>query len=161
QWAYLSVNPGSRGAAHRLGEKSRLSSRAICYDSGVARRSFTFRLVLGFISAIAAVYIVVVLALWYWQASLLFLLEPMGDPTPSDLGVKFEKVALPIGGGQVTGWWVPSQDPHAATLLYSHGNAGNLAANARSIVGLQQSGLNVFIYDYRGYGESTGGRRER
>jgi len=123
----------------------------------VARRSFTFRLVLGFISAIAAVYIVVVLALWYWQASFIFLPSPIVDTTPSDLGVKFEKVALPIGGGQVTGWWVPSQDPHASTVLYSHGNAGNLAANARSIVGLQQSGLNVFIYDYRGYGESTGG----
>ena len=102
-------------------------------------------------------YIVVVLALWYWQASFVFLPSPIVDTTPSDLGVKFEKVALPIGGGQVTGWWVPSQDPHAATLLYSHGNAGNLAANARSIVRLQQSGLNVFIYDYRGYGESTGG----
>ena len=134
-----------------------LVGRVICYCLAVARRSFTFRLVLGFISAIAAVYIVVVLALWYWQASFIFLPSPIVDTTPSDLGVKFEKVALPIGDGQVTGWWVPSQDPHAATLLYSHGNAGNLAANARSIVGLQQSGLNVFIYDYRGYGESTGG----
>src|SRR5439155_13124797 len=90
---------GSRGAAHRLGEKSRPSSRAICYCLGVARRSLTFRLVLGFISAIAAVYIVVVLALWYWQGSFIFLPSPIVDTTPSDLGVKFENVALPIGGG--------------------------------------------------------------
>ncbi len=96
-------------------------------------------------------------ALWYWQASFIFQPSPVVNTTPSDLGVTFEKVTLPIGSGQLAGWWVPSQDPQAATLLYSHGNANNVGANAQEVVRFQKAGLNVFIYDYRGYGESTGG----
>jgi alpha-beta hydrolase superfamily lysophospholipase len=123
----------------------------------MARRSLTFRLIRGLIAAIAAAYLLIVCALWYWQASFIFQPSPVVDTTPGDLGVKFEKVALPIGGGQVAGWWVPSQDPQAATLLYSHGNATNIGANAQGVVRFQKAGFNVFIYDYRGYGESTGG----
>ena len=123
----------------------------------MARRSLTFRLIRGLIAAIAAAYLLIVCALWYWQASFIFQPSPVVDTTPGDLGVKFETVALPIGGGQVAGWWVPSQEPQAATLLYSHGNATNIGANAQGVVRFQKVGLNVFIYDYRGYGESTGG----
>ena len=123
----------------------------------MARRSLTFRVVRGFISTIAAMYLLVVIALWYWQASFIFQPRPVVETTPSDLGVKFEKVTLPIGRGHVAGWWVPSQDPHSATLLFSHGNANNVGGNAPAVVGFQKAGLNVFIYDYRGYGESTGG----
>jgi fermentation-respiration switch protein FrsA (DUF1100 family) len=123
----------------------------------MARRSLTVRLIRGLIAAIAAAYLSIVSALWYSQASFIFQPSPVVDTTPGDLGVKFEKVALPIGGGQVAGWWVPSQDPQAATLLFSHGNATNVGANAQGVVRFQKAGLNVFIYDYRGYGESTGG----
>ena len=123
----------------------------------MARRSLTFRLARGLIAAIAGVYLLIVSALWYWQASFIFQPSPVVDTTPGDLGVKFEKVALPISGGQVAGWWVPSQDPQAATLLYSHGNATNIGTNAEGVVRFQKAGFNVFIYDYRGYGESTGG----
>ena len=123
----------------------------------MAQRSLTFRFVRGLIAAIAAAYLLMVSALWYWQASFIFQPDPVVETTPGDLGVAFEKVTLPLGGGQLAGWWVPSQDPHAATLLYSHGNAGNIGANAQGVVRFQKAGLNVFIYDYRGYGESTGG----
>lgn len=120
-------------------------------------RPLVLRLVGGLIAALAAAYVLIVCALWYWQGSFIFQPSPVVETTPSDMGVKFEKVTLPIGGGQLAGWWVPSEDPQAATLLYSHGNANNVGANAQEVVRFQKAGLNVFIYDYRGYGESTGG----
>jgi fermentation-respiration switch protein FrsA (DUF1100 family) len=120
-------------------------------------RPLVWHLVRRLLVALAAVYLLIVCALWYWQASFIFQPSPDVNTTPSDLGVKFEKVVLPIGGGHVTGWWVPSQDPQAATLLYSHGNANNVGANAQEVVRFQRAGFNVLIYDYRGYGESTGG----
>jgi len=123
----------------------------------MGRRPLAFRLVSRLIAALAAAYVLIVSALWYWQASFIFQPSPVVDTTPSDLGVNFEKVVLPISGSQVAGWWVPSHDPQAATLLYSHGNANNVGANAQNVVRFQKTGLNVFIYDYRGYGESTGG----
>src|SRR5438045_1054864 len=77
----------------------------------MVRRSLMFRLVRGLIATLAAAYALIVVALWDWQASFIFQPSPVVQTTPSDLGVKFEKVTLPIGSGQVAGWWVPSQDP--------------------------------------------------
>ncbi|MEK7797018.1 MAG: alpha/beta hydrolase, partial [Pseudomonadota bacterium] len=42
------------------------------------------------------------------------------------------------------------------TLLFCHGNAGNISHRLESIRQFHQLGLNVFIFDYRGYGESEG-----
>lgn len=42
------------------------------------------------------------------------------------------------------------------TLLFLHGNAGNITHRQTNIAHLIQRGLNVFIFDYRGYGKSEG-----
>ena len=123
----------------------------------IARRSLTFRLIRGLVSAIAVIYVLIIAALWHWQATFIFKPSPVVDVTPADLGVTFTKVALPIDGSQLAGWWVPADNPQTATLLYLHGNANNVGANAREVVRFHHAGLNVFIFDDRGYGESTGG----
>lgn len=123
----------------------------------MARRSLAFRLIRRLIFAIAATYFLSVGALWYWQATFIFRPSAIVDATPGDSGVTFVKVPLPIGGGQLAGWWVPAENPQTATLLYLHGNANNMGANAQEVVRFHSAGLNVFIFDYRGYGESTGG----
>ena len=48
---------------------------------------------------------------------------------------------------------MPSKNSHGATILYLHGNAGNVSANADQVRRLAGTGLNIFIFDYRGYGE--------
>ncbi|MEO8372704.1 MAG: alpha/beta fold hydrolase, partial [Candidatus Solibacter sp.] len=79
------------------------------------------------------------------------------DSTPGDSGVPFDNITLPLQGARLAGWWVPSDAPKARTLLYLHGNAANVAANLDHVLRLRNTGLNVFIIDYRGYGHSTGG----
>jgi pimeloyl-ACP methyl ester carboxylesterase len=49
----------------------------------------------------------------------------------------------------------------AATILHIHGNAGNLNDHAWFTEDLPLAGFNVFIFDYRGYGESHGRARKR
>src|SRR6266849_881421 len=120
-------------------------------------RSLPFRLIRGLFAAIAGAYLLMVGAIWYAQARIIFHPSRIVDVTPGDLGVKFDKVTLPLKGDQLAGWWVPSEDPQARTLLYLHGNAGNVAANVDQVLRLRSTGLNVFIFDYRGYGDSTGG----
>src|SRR5258707_9626898 len=120
-------------------------------------RSLAFRLVRGLFAAIAGAYLLIVGAIWYAQAMIIFHPSRIVDVTPGDLGVKFNNVALPLKGNQLAGWWVPSEDPQARTLLYLHGNAANIAANVHHVLRLRSIGLNVFIFDYRGYGNSTGG----
>jgi fermentation-respiration switch protein FrsA (DUF1100 family) len=120
-------------------------------------RSLAFRLVRGLLIAFAGLYLLVVGAIWYAQAKIMFHPSKVVDVTPGDLGAKFSNVALPLMGDQLAGWWVPSEDSQAGTLLYLHGNAANIAANVRQVLRLRATGLNVFIFDYRGYGHSTGG----
>jgi uncharacterized protein len=107
--------------------------------------------------AIAIAYLLVVGAIWYTQAKFIFVPSPTVDCTPADAGVPFTNVTLPIQGAQIAGWWVPAESPQVRTLLYLHGNGGNVAANRDHVVRLRNAGLNVFIIDYRGYGSSTGG----
>jgi uncharacterized protein len=123
----------------------------------LGRRSLAFRVIGGLFAAIAGTYLLIVGAVWYTQARIIFRPTRVVDLTPGDLGVTFDKVTLPVAGDRLAGWWVPSKDPQAMTLLYLHGNAGNVAANARHVLRLHSTGLNVFIFDYRGYGDSTGG----
>lgn len=55
----------------------------------------------------------------------------------------------------IHGWFAPA-DSAIATLIISHGNAGNISHRLPLIRRLQQAGFNVLMYDYRGYGRSQG-----
>ena len=121
-----------------------------------------FRVARVLLATAACLYVLLSAAVWYAQARLLYHPRKTVDVTPADLGLAFEPVRLPLGADSLAGWWVPSKIPHAATLLYLHGNAGNVSANADQVQRLARTGLSIFIFDYRGYGESTGGPpRER
>jgi fermentation-respiration switch protein FrsA (DUF1100 family) len=75
---------------------------------------------------------------------------------PSSAGLRFRELTFPAADGvRLHGWLIPGRSP--TTLLYSHGNAGNIADRvpiARLLV--DQLGVGVFLYDYRGYGRSEG-----
>ena len=122
-----------------------------------SRRSLAFRLLRALLFGTAVQYLVIAGAVWYAQTKILFHPNSNVDATPADSGVKFAEVTLPLKGDNLSGWWVPSEDPGARTLLYLHGNAGNVAVNVDQVVRLRNTGLNVFIIDYRGYGHSSGG----
>jgi uncharacterized protein len=83
------------------------------------------------------------------------------DLAPDALGMAFEDVVYQTQDGvRITGWWVPAHpdDPArpAHTLLFCHGNAGDIGDRVGSIKTFHDMGLNVLIFDYRGYGHSTG-----
>jgi fermentation-respiration switch protein FrsA (DUF1100 family) len=52
--------------------------------------------------------------------------------------------------------WYAGGAPSAPTLIWSHGNGGNIAGRADVLLALVAHGLNVLAYDYRGYGKSDG-----
>lgn len=76
--------------------------------------------------------------------------------TPARIGLGYESVTLSTDDGVRLGaWFIPHPAPRA-TLLFFHGNAGNLSHRLESIRLFHELGLAVFIIDYRGYGESEG-----
>ncbi len=94
-------------------------------------------------------------------AHVLYHPSPELRGTPADLGLPYESVYLETSDGErLAAWWVPSESPRGV-LLFCHGNAGNISNRLDSIRIFNRLGLNLFIFDYRGYGESSGSPSER
>ncbi|MCG6899614.1 MAG: alpha/beta hydrolase [Gammaproteobacteria bacterium] len=78
------------------------------------------------------------------------------DATPADIGLPYENLRLTTEDGvQLHAWFIPAVVPRG-TLLFSHGNAGNIAHRLETIRLFHSLDLNVLIFDYRGFGESEG-----
>jgi fermentation-respiration switch protein FrsA (DUF1100 family) len=87
-----------------------------------------------------------------------FVYKPVRDVsyTPEELGLDFENVVFKSGDGlELNGWYVPTENS-GLTVLFCHGNGGNMMHRLDSINILHNLGLSCFIFDYRGYGDSEG-----
>ncbi len=71
-------------------------------------------------------------------------------------GLPVEEHTFPTDGGLQLHGWIARTDPAAPWLLWCHGNAGNVSHRADNLRLLVEYDLNVFIFDYRGYGRSDG-----
>lgn len=107
------------------------------------------------ISAIA--YILAAFGLFIAQRRIIFVPCQPIVATPTDYGLPYESVTIPINSEeQIHGWWVPSPSTDAPVLLYFHGNGGNISANLPRVQRYRAVGFSVFLIDYRGYGLSEG-----
>ena len=60
-------------------------------------------------------------------------------------------------GTRLHGWFVrTAQTPARATVLHCHGNGGNLSSVSWFAAELAERGFDTLIWDYRGYGRSSG-----
>ena len=76
--------------------------------------------------------------------------------SPEELGIAFEEVFLMTSDKlRLHGWYIPAPDAKF-TLLFCHGNGGNIMHRLDSIQLFYDIGLNCLIFDYRGYGRSEG-----
>lgn len=99
-----------------------------------------------------------------WLIPSIFVFHPTGAiaATPSDAGLDYENVRLQTPDGEtLAAWYIPAAPDTSGpgrdlTMLFFHGNAGNISHRVESIAFFHNLGLSVFIVDYRGFGESTG-----
>lgn len=76
--------------------------------------------------------------------------------TPAEDGIEFENIFFDTDDGmKLNAWFVPCENERG-TVMFFHGNAGNISHRSESIKIFNLLGLSVFIFDYRGYGESEG-----
>jgi len=102
------------------------------------------------------------LCLLFWQGSWQLLYHPAAavKHTPASSGLAFESAAFAAAeNGQtiLAGWWIPAAPEapfHQLTVLCLHSQNGNLGETVGSLAALHALGVNVFAFDYRGYGES-------
>ena len=66
-----------------------------------------------------------------------------------------ETFFLPSGNGKIQALYIPAREGKE-TLLFFHGNGGNLSHFAPFAQRYAAHGLGVLMFDYRGFGQSTG-----
>ena len=97
--------------------------------------------------------------LYFFQSRLLYLPNlPSRDiiATPDTVGLDYEPVKIATDDGvTLDGWFIPAR-PARGVLLFFHGNAGNISHRLDSLKIFNDLGLATLIFDYRGYGRSTG-----
>lgn len=87
---------------------------------------------------------------------MIFYPETEFSALPGDYGLRHDEVTLQTADGvHIHGWFFPG-GPADPVILFCHGNAGNISHRLDNIRCLLDRGLQVFIFDYRGYGRSHG-----
>lgn len=123
------------------------------------RRKITIMLT-GIIAAVVAIYIGLITLLYLGQERLLYFPVRQIVANPGMVGLDYERVQLITADEiRLEGWFVPAPDSDLV-LLFFHGNGGNISHRLDSIEQFHRLGLNVFIIDYRGYGQSEGSTTE-
>lgn len=83
------------------------------------------------------------------------------DWTPKESKLESEDLRLRCADGvTIHGWFIPANGARA-TVLFLHGNAGNISHRVDKIQILHDLRLNVCIIDYHGYGQSEGSPGEK
>jgi pimeloyl-ACP methyl ester carboxylesterase len=100
------------------------------------------------------------LCLLFWQGSWQLLYHPTSavTRTPDSIGLHYDSIgfaATAAGAPQLHGWWIPAGPQSRCTAIYLHDKDGNVGDIVDALIPLHGAGLNVFAFDYRGYGLST------
>lgn len=100
-------------------------------------------------------YFIVVLLAFFFRNNLMFIPMRGVTSTPADSGLTYEDVRFAAADGTpLHGWFLPGSG--RGTVLFCHGNAGNIGHRLDSLEIFHSLGLSVFLFDYRGYGKSDG-----
>lgn len=111
---------------------------------------------LWIIITIAGAYLIFVVFLFISQSHYVYYPERVLLANPASIGLDFESISFESADGvTLSGWFIPSESPKGV-ILFCHGNAGNISHRLESIQIFHRLGVDVFIFDYRGYGRSEG-----
>ncbi|MCP4283689.1 MAG: alpha/beta hydrolase [Gammaproteobacteria bacterium] len=110
------------------------------------------------------IYLLLLAALYFYQSRLLYypnLPSRKISLLPDSQGMAFDSLEIITSDGiKLHGWFLPVEKPRV-TLLFFHGNAGNISHRLDSLKLFNDLGVSVLIFDYRGYGLSEGTPSEK
>lgn len=104
------------------------------------------------------VYLAVTLYIYFNQDKMVFYPIENFSMLPHQVGLSYEDVEIKMDENTIIhGWFFPSGDStNSKAVLLCHGNAGNISNRLETAQYLHDLGVAVFMFDYRGYGKSTG-----
>jgi fermentation-respiration switch protein FrsA (DUF1100 family) len=125
----------------------------------VMQKRVMSNIILPIIIVAVGVYAALCLSLFFMQSKLLYYPAiPSRNLTasPADINLEYDTVTLITSDHvKLHGWFIPAAHERG-TLLFFHGNAGNISHRLDSLKIFHELGLSTLIIDYRGYGRSQG-----
>lgn len=113
------------------------------------------------VGVLAVGYLVLLLFMYAAQSSMIYYPVKELVYSPGDIGLEYENVTFTTEDSvEIHGWFIPRKNARG-TLLFHHGNAGNISGRLETIRLVHNLGLNILMYDYRGYGRSEGRPSEK
>ncbi len=100
--------------------------------------------------------------LYFRQSALVFFPREVLENSPSDFKLRYEDFQVESSNGSTLyGWHVFTEtDSTRGTILFCHGNGGNISHRLELISLWSSLGFEVFAFDYQGYGQSSGAPSE-
>ena len=115
-----------------------------------------WKTVLRFLFFLLIGYLFIVGLLTLLQDQLIF--HPSAElwDSPERLGLEWSEHWMETSDGMMLHGWLIGDLSDKITVVYSHGNAGNISGRVDIAGTVANQGAAVFLYDYRGYGKSEG-----
>ena len=120
------------------------------------------RMLINLLITALVAYLGLVLLVYLAQSRLIYFPEPGREivSTPDQIGLPYESVEIATANDEMLhAWYVPAPDAKA-TILFFHGNAGNISHRMDYLPMFHRLGYNTLIFDYQGYGQSSGSPSE-
>ncbi len=137
---------------------SRVQSEPAIQISG---RWLTYAFFGSLAAAALCAYLTMCLLFYQGQWQIVFHPSHTITNTPANYGMAFDEIrfdATEAGVLQLEGWWIPAEPGSryaADTMLFFHDGSGSLSDAAPRLKVLHALGINVFAFDYRGFGRSV------
>ena len=113
------------------------------------------KLSLTILGILTTLYLTCFLLVRYGQTRLIFVPDSHIKSTPQEYNLDYQEVWIDVGEDKIHGWWIPSAQQTAPTLLYFHGNGSNNGDLVEVAAIFHDLGVSVLLIDYRGYGKSS------
>lgn len=93
--------------------------------------------------------------LYLFQESIIFVGSTLADNHKFNFDVPFEELVIPVDGAEISALHFQQPEPRGL-VFFLHGNGGNLDSWTSNVDYYERVNYDLFIFDYRGYGKSSG-----
>ncbi|MCG3131459.1 MAG: hypothetical protein FLDDKLPJ_02251 [Phycisphaerae bacterium] len=109
---------------------------------------------------LAGGYVVLCAGVFLYQRRLIYRPSRTIHASPRDRGIPCEDVRIRTADGQTLAAWHAPQTSARGTVIFFHGNAGNISHRIGELAAWRSLGFSVLLPDYRGFGASSGAPTE-
>lgn len=121
----------------------------------------TYEMIIWLGVAVVGVFVILSLYAYLNQGRIVFQPSRGIFATPGEFGLVYEDLRIHVSDGEeIHAWFFPINND-STTVLFCHGNAGCMSGRLETVQMLTEIGVNVLLFDYRGYGLSDGKASEK